>query len=313
MPDYSDDELLVSGDPEDFAEFFRRHARTIERYFARRTSDAELAADLTAETFAAALLAARRFEPGGRPALAWLYGIAHHKLVDHRRRAGAEQRAEARLRAEPGAYEDAYDIDDGQLLRLVDELPEDQRLAVRGHVIEERTYEELAGAAGASEAVVRKRVSRGLAALRVAAVAAAVALVALVAVALDGDERVAVETPAASSPLEGVYDRSPRPDRGHVLLITGEQFTILRRNGEDFAFDGFETRSPGEQRRGLGVRSGRLRVRGATATFDRDAACGATAGRYRFARVAGQLRFTAVDDPCPGRRAVLEGVSWVAR
>jgi DNA-directed RNA polymerase specialized sigma24 family protein len=42
----------------------------------RRTRDAELAADLTAETFAAALAARARFDPGRGSASAWLFGLA---------------------------------------------------------------------------------------------------------------------------------------------------------------------------------------------------------------------------------------------
>jgi Sigma-70 region 2 len=74
----SDEELLVAsvGDEEAFAAFYRRHARPLAGFFMRRTGDAELAADLTAETFAAALAARRRFDPAKGAAIGWLYGIA---------------------------------------------------------------------------------------------------------------------------------------------------------------------------------------------------------------------------------------------
>jgi DNA-directed RNA polymerase specialized sigma24 family protein len=49
---------------------------------------------------------------------------------------------------------------------LVEELPADQQQAIRAHVIEERPYGELAVEFETSEAVLRKRVSRGLAAIR---------------------------------------------------------------------------------------------------------------------------------------------------
>ena len=49
---------------------------------------------------------------------------------------------------------------------FVDDLPIDQRRAVTARVLEERDYEEIAGELAISEAGVRKRVSRGLAALR---------------------------------------------------------------------------------------------------------------------------------------------------
>ena len=68
----SDDELLTAGGPDGFAVFYRRHVEAILRYHARWARDAEVAADLTAETFAAALEAKDRFTAGGPPARAWL-------------------------------------------------------------------------------------------------------------------------------------------------------------------------------------------------------------------------------------------------
>jgi hypothetical protein len=105
-----DDELLrrfAGGDADAFVQFYRRHLAAILGFFLRRTGDAELTADLTAEVFAAALLAAERFEPGERPALAWLYGIAAHKLSDSRRRGRVEDRARRRLGLERLEIDDA--------------------------------------------------------------------------------------------------------------------------------------------------------------------------------------------------------------
>ena len=86
----SDEELLVAsvGDEEAFAAFYRRYARPLTGFFLRRTGDGELAADLTAETFAAALVGRPRFR--GDSAVAWLFSIAHHKLADYHRRGFAE-------------------------------------------------------------------------------------------------------------------------------------------------------------------------------------------------------------------------------
>ena len=88
----TDDELLRSDDPEAFGVFYDRHVKALLGYFARRTFDAEEAADLTAETFASALAARRRFKPGGAPASAWLFTIAARRLADYQRRGYVEQR-----------------------------------------------------------------------------------------------------------------------------------------------------------------------------------------------------------------------------
>jgi RNA polymerase sigma-70 factor, ECF subfamily len=50
--------------------------------------------------------------------------------------------------------------------QMVDDLPEDQRDAIRAHVLEDQDYAEIATSRQLSEATVRKRVSRGLRVLR---------------------------------------------------------------------------------------------------------------------------------------------------
>jgi DNA-directed RNA polymerase specialized sigma24 family protein len=101
----------------------------------------------------------------------WLFAIAHHKLTDYHRRGSAEDRMRRRLGVErvPVGTEDAELIrllGDDVALQLVSELPAEQRDAVRAHVIEDRDYGEIARENVTSEATVRKRVSRGLSALR---------------------------------------------------------------------------------------------------------------------------------------------------
>ncbi|HYH89003.1 MAG TPA: sigma-70 family RNA polymerase sigma factor [Solirubrobacteraceae bacterium] len=167
----TDDALLSSGDPEDFGVFYDRHVKALLGYFARRTFDPEEAADLTAETFASALAARKRFKPGGPPATAWLFAIASRRLADYQRRGYVEQRTRRSLAIERRAVSEA----DAEMIRLLADdaarsvladLPPEQRRIVAAHVIDERPYGELSGELHTSEAAVRQRVSRGLATLR---------------------------------------------------------------------------------------------------------------------------------------------------
>ena len=96
----TDDELLCSADPEAFGAFYDRHVKSLLGYFARRTRDPEVAADLTAETFASALVARRRFKPDGPPAAAWLFAIAARRLADYQRRGRVELRMRRSLEME---------------------------------------------------------------------------------------------------------------------------------------------------------------------------------------------------------------------
>jgi RNA polymerase sigma-70 factor (ECF subfamily) len=55
---------------------------------------------------------------------------------------------------------------DGRVLELLEGLPPLAREAVKARVVDERDYSDIARDLRCSEAVVRKRVSRGLTALR---------------------------------------------------------------------------------------------------------------------------------------------------
>jgi RNA polymerase sigma-70 factor (ECF subfamily) len=169
-----DDELLrrSARRPEAFGEFYERHERLVLGFFVRRVRDPELAADLAAETFAKALLSARRYRPGVAPASAWLIGIARHVLAGSVRRAQVEDRARRKLGLPPLVLDD--DMlerierigSDARVAELLARLTPEQAEAVRARVVEEVPYASIAESLRCSEGVVRQRVSRGLATLR---------------------------------------------------------------------------------------------------------------------------------------------------
>src|SRR5256885_1854067 len=92
-----DDNALLAGGPEDFGTFYARYEDAMLAFFLRRTASAELAADLTAETFARALEGKRRFDAAIGPAPAWLFGIARFVLARSLERGRVEQSARRRL------------------------------------------------------------------------------------------------------------------------------------------------------------------------------------------------------------------------
>jgi RNA polymerase sigma factor (sigma-70 family) len=172
----TDADLLAAtrGDPGAFAVFYERYEKAVVGYLARRTKDAELAADLTAEVFAAALRSAHTYAPHSPTAAAWLFTIAQHTLARSIRRGRVEARARHRL-----GIREAFELDTRQIeqieasmggdqwvLELLEHLPPDQMQAVRARVLDELPYEQIAQRMQTSELVIRKRVSRGLATLR---------------------------------------------------------------------------------------------------------------------------------------------------
>jgi RNA polymerase sigma factor (sigma-70 family) len=174
---WSDSALLsavAARDGAAFAIFYRRHLSTVLAFLIRETRDPETAADLAAEVFAAVLLSSGRYAEQGKSATPWVIGIARNKLLMSFRRGRVEARARHRLGFQAVALDDG-DLDrieevahggSGKLVALVENLPEDERLAVRSRVLDERPYQEIASELRCSELVVRKRVSRGLARMR---------------------------------------------------------------------------------------------------------------------------------------------------
>jgi RNA polymerase sigma-70 factor (ECF subfamily) len=157
---------------EDFGGFYRRNLDRVLAFCAQRTGEPELAADVAAEAFAAALIARRRYRPEQGTPEVWLLGIAAHKLADAQRRGHVERRAQRRLGIPAIEWTDedlarvASHSEDQPVATLLEQLPGDQRAAVHARVVEERSYPDVAVHLGVSEATARKRVSRGLASLR---------------------------------------------------------------------------------------------------------------------------------------------------
>lgn len=173
----TDEALLLARSPQDagptFEAFYLRHQRLVVAFHVRRVRNAELAAELTAETFAQALASRHRFRAGGSgSAVRWLFGIAANVLATSARSASRQQRVRDALEITVPT------MDDPQLRRIeqagetpevlaaLADLPPDQRDAVRAYVLGDLSYEEIAAQAGTTNAAARKRVSRGLAALR---------------------------------------------------------------------------------------------------------------------------------------------------
>lgn len=165
------DASLLADDATAFGAFYRRHEDAVLGFFLRRTRSSELAADLTAETFARALEGRHRYDADLGDASAWLFGIARNLLMRSVQRGRVDDSMRRQLQMEP------ITLDDEELARIdalagepalaaLAELPDDQRVAVLGHVVDEESYEALAGRLDCSQSVVRQRVSRGLRTLR---------------------------------------------------------------------------------------------------------------------------------------------------
>jgi RNA polymerase sigma factor (sigma-70 family) len=164
---------IARGDRAAFAAIYDRYLPLVLRWSLRETRNREVAADLAAETFAAALIASPRYRSSKGSVGSWLLGIARNKLRESLRDQRVEDSARRRLGLDPAAFgevdfervEELTSLDAG-VVALLETLPAPLREAVAQRVIEERSYEEIAEELSCSESVVRQRVSRGLRTLR---------------------------------------------------------------------------------------------------------------------------------------------------
>ncbi|MGH8967269.1 MAG: sigma-70 family RNA polymerase sigma factor [Actinomycetes bacterium] len=128
--------------------------------------------DVAQEVCLAVLTALPGYRVQGRPFLAFVYGIASHKVID-------AHRAATRNRSEPVAdVPDAVEVSDGpeqralrielsgEMGKLLDTLPEKQREILLLRVVVGLSAEETAEAVGSTPGAVRVAQHRALARLR---------------------------------------------------------------------------------------------------------------------------------------------------
>ena len=160
-------------DPAAFDELYDDLAERVLVFFVRRVFDPQLALDLTGETFAIAFQRRRSFRGDTEAEQeGWIFSIARSQLSRYWRRGRIEREALERLGVEvPRMGDDEIERvlelagTEAVRARVAEELgrlPSDQRAALQAHVVEERSYAELAAEWGVSEQAIRARVSRGL-------------------------------------------------------------------------------------------------------------------------------------------------------
>ncbi len=77
--------LAKAGDAEAFGHLYEAYLDRIYRYIYFRVTDEQTAEDLISQVFMKAWENLGRYQPSGRPFIAWLYTIAHNTVIDHYR------------------------------------------------------------------------------------------------------------------------------------------------------------------------------------------------------------------------------------
>lgn len=157
-------------DAQALALLYRRHVGAIYRYIHLRVGREDLAEDLTADVFLKMLEGIESFDYRGVPFAAWLFRIAHDRVVDYfRRQAGKETVSLGeRLRAPgegPAATTEAA-LARERLRQALGWLTEEQQQVVVLKFGEGLTNAEVGRLMGKSEGAVKSLQHRALASLR---------------------------------------------------------------------------------------------------------------------------------------------------
>lgn len=142
---------------EDMTEIYRRYAQTVYKFLLSHTHDADLAEELTQETFCQAVRSADRFD-GGCKVSVWLCQIAKHLWYQHLRK----HRREAPMPEEipeipaPSAEEGLLEREGKlELLRLIHDLPPEPREVVYLRAFGGLTFREIGDVMGRTETWAR--------------------------------------------------------------------------------------------------------------------------------------------------------------
>ncbi len=144
--------LAQAGNSNAFAQLYREHVQTIFRYLYYRLNDTHLAEDFTADVFTRAFKDLSHYQDMGKPFVAWLYRIAHARVVDYYRKMG-RQGTESELDEAIITTQRTDDVVDNTLLRkqmaqalhiAIAKLIPSQQQVVMLRFIEEKSLDETA-------------------------------------------------------------------------------------------------------------------------------------------------------------------------
>lgn len=166
---------VPTGAAAEFDTIYRANVGPVTGFFARRSHDPQVVADLTSETFVEAISSFATFDPARGIVRAWLFGIARHVHLRHCDRSNADGETARYLAGRRDLETDEVEelllrIDAERpgrdLMRRWQRLPAADRLAVELVDIAGLTPKEAAGALGVSPGALRIRLFRARRRLR---------------------------------------------------------------------------------------------------------------------------------------------------
>jgi RNA polymerase sigma-70 factor (ECF subfamily) len=161
--------LAAQQNPAEFKQLYLKWLKPIYRYFYFRVGNAKDAEDLTSQVFLKVYEDLPRYRNRGCFS-AWLFAIAHARVVDHYRKGSREVPLDSLPPAasspdSPSLADQAADV--RQVMDLLQTLPEEEQELLRLRFMAGLSYREIGLALNRKEDAVRKSITRLLDRLQV--------------------------------------------------------------------------------------------------------------------------------------------------
>lgn len=161
-------QAYAGGDAAAFETLYRRHKDALYRYLLRGTASPDLAAELFQDVWKNLIQARMRYRPDA-PFGAWLFRMAHNRLMDHFRAQRPTSEVPEDLPAPESERPDEMTsrrFEAARLLRALALLPAEQREVIVLREERELTLEQIAEIQGVGRETVKSRLRYALAKLR---------------------------------------------------------------------------------------------------------------------------------------------------
>jgi RNA polymerase sigma-70 factor (ECF subfamily) len=160
-------ERLRRGDPSALSEAYDQFASAVTGLAFRVTRCDQAAEEICQEVFLRLWERPAAFDPSIGPLRSWLAMLTHRRAVDWVRREVARKERQARdalgMVPPPDIEEEVMALGLAERVReAVDDLPEEQRVAVRLAYYEGQTYRQVAGSLGIPEGTAKSRLRAAL-------------------------------------------------------------------------------------------------------------------------------------------------------
>lgn len=159
-------EQAKQGDREAVSFLYQTYVEQIYRYIAYRVNSEQDAEDLTAEVFVKMVEGLHNYQDKGAPFEAWLYRIAHARVIDLRRRDNRRPQAELEeeLVSEASPIEDDLQRADehDEIRQAMSNLSDDDQTVLILRFVERKSHQEVAQLLGKSVSAVKSAQHRAL-------------------------------------------------------------------------------------------------------------------------------------------------------